>query len=323
MGNRKRQYHSTSADNKWARAGLLTMGKQTSKLAKTNLDNLAETTHFSEKEIRQWHEGFTRDCPNGTLNRQVFFLPFSYLSHEGFTRDCPNGTLNRQHFYDFEDKSFLPEGSVSKVLGLQTVKQKNPERTRIEFEEFIQASICTSQEKPFDEKLNWAFRLYDLDGDGTITRREMLSIVEAIYQMVGNMVQLPEDENTPEKRVDKIFALMDKNRDNQISKEEFLDGSRKDPSIVQALSLYDGLVVSKSRTLPSFCHPGLSPWYRVDKKYDPTGKQHIFEVRTSRSTWRFLADSQTVMDLWVFYLQIQANLRTDFPGMYKQCLTTQ
>ncbi|XP_030853062.1 uncharacterized protein LOC100889758 [Strongylocentrotus purpuratus] len=58
----------------------------------------------------------------------------------------------------------------------------------------------------------------------------------------------------------------------------------------------------------------LSPWYRVDKKYDPTGKQHIFEVRTSRSTWRFLADSQTVMDLWVFYLQIQANLRTDFPG---------
>lgn len=26
-------------------AGLLTMGKQTSKLAKTNLDNLAETTH--------------------------------------------------------------------------------------------------------------------------------------------------------------------------------------------------------------------------------------------------------------------------------------
>ncbi|XP_041481195.1 uncharacterized protein LOC121428557 isoform X2 [Lytechinus variegatus] len=58
----------------------------------------------------------------------------------------------------------------------------------------------------------------------------------------------------------------------------------------------------------------LSPWYRVDKKYDPTGKQHVFEVRTSKSTWRFLADSQTVMDLWVFYLQIQTELRTNFPG---------
>ena len=59
---------------------------------------------------------------------------------------------------------------------------------------------------------------------------------------VGSMVQLPEDEATPEKRVRKIFRMMDKDENGFLDKQEFKEGSQRDESIVSALSLYDGLV---------------------------------------------------------------------------------
>lgn len=37
----------------------------------------------------------------------------------------------------------------------------------------------------------------------------MIDIIDAIYSMVGNLIDLPKDEDTPEKRVEKIFSQMD------------------------------------------------------------------------------------------------------------------
>ena len=51
--------------------------------------------------------------------------------------------------------------------------------------------------------------------------------------MTGAMVKLPADEDTPEKRVQKIFAAMDYNQDHRLTYQEFAEGSKKDPTIVQ------------------------------------------------------------------------------------------
>ncbi|KAJ6223327.1 hypothetical protein RDWZM_001872, partial [Blomia tropicalis] len=108
----------------------------------------------------------------------------------------------------------------------------------IEFEEFIKALSVTSRGN-LEEKLVWAFKLYDVDNDGYITREEMYNIVDAIYQMLGNQAKIAEEEEeNPKERVDRIFEQLDKNQDNKLTLDEFKEGSKQDPKIVQALSLY-------------------------------------------------------------------------------------
>ncbi|KAI4153971.1 MAG: hypothetical protein LQ340_001965 [Diploschistes diacapsis] len=185
-----------------------------SKLSKEELLQLQADTRFDKKELQQWYKGFLKDCPSGKL------------SEEGF-----------QNIY----KQFFPNGDSSEFASKVFHVFDRDGSGEIDFKEFICALSITSRGS-VEDKLEWAFQLYDLDKDGKISFNEMLEIVKAIYKMVGSMVQLPEDESTPEKRVRKIFRMMDKDENGFLDKQEFKEGSQRDESIVSALSLYDGLV---------------------------------------------------------------------------------
>ncbi|GME40370.1 putative endosomal integral membrane protein [Neofusicoccum parvum] len=189
-----------------------------SKLTQQELSDLQKATHFDKKELQQWYKGFLKDCPSGMLTKEEF-----------------------QKIY----KQFFPFGDPSSFADYVFNVFDADKSGSIDFKEFICALSVTSRGK-MEDKLDWAFQLYDIDGDGKISYDEMLAIVEAIYKMVGSMVKLPEDEDTPEKRVRKIFRMMDKDENGSLDMAEFKEGSKRDETIVSALSLYDGLVPSAS-----------------------------------------------------------------------------
>ncbi|CAB3400414.1 unnamed protein product [Caenorhabditis bovis] len=183
--------------------------KANKKLTSEEAAELEQTTYFTRKELKKWYKDFIRDCPTGELRMEEF-----------------------QGIY----KQFFPNGDPSKFAAFVFNVFDDNQDGHISFKEFIAALSITSR-GTLDEKLDWAFSLYDVDKDGFITKDEMANIVDAIYSMIGNMLELPKDEDTPQKRVEKIFTNMDKNFDGQLTREEFKEGSKADPWIVQALTM--------------------------------------------------------------------------------------
>jgi len=72
------------------------------------------------------------------------------------------------------------------------------------------------------EKLQWAFRLYDADGSGSINVSEMSSIIKMMDDMEGSSDD--QEEETTIQRAEELFAKLDRDGDGEITMEEFVQG---------------------------------------------------------------------------------------------------
>lgn len=192
------------------------MGTKGTKLSREELKELKDNTYFNKKELQSWYIDFMTDCPSGYLTEQDFAQIY-------------------QQFFPLGD----PEKFATFIF---KVFDQNSDGC-ISFKEFVTALSITSRGS-LDEKLDWAFSLYDVDKDGFITKDEMLYIVKSIYSVSNvewfqKVTGLPSDGecNTPEKRIERIFETMDLNDDGKVTVREFRNGFKCDPWIVETLAI--------------------------------------------------------------------------------------
>ncbi|XP_066568535.1 recoverin 2 [Amia ocellicauda] len=167
-------------------------------ISKEILEDLKLSTKFSEQELTQWYDSFRKQCPDGRISRPEF--------EKIYARFFPESDAQSYAQHVFRSFDTNADGTL-------------------DFKEYIIALHLTSSGKTA-LKLEWAFSLFDVDRNGYISKAEVREICTAIFKLIpkDEVELLPEDENTPEKRADKLWNFFKKGENDKLLEGEFIQG---------------------------------------------------------------------------------------------------
>uniref|UniRef100_A0A3B5APF3 Guanylyl cyclase-activating protein 2-like n=1 Tax=Stegastes partitus TaxID=144197 RepID=A0A3B5APF3_9TELE len=189
---------------------------------------------------------------HGTADREVTLKNIQKL-YRKFTYECPSGNLHLHEFkriFGVNSSSSEEESAYMDNLFRSFDTNKDG---KIDFMEYV-AGVHMILRGKLEDKLRWSFKIYDGDGNGCLEREEVKNILHIIYTIKSH-----NDDNgtdTVDDICDRIFKLLDKNDDSEISLEEFIEGAEKDPWLMDQLQLdirpRDWFIENFSRTFDFF-----------------------------------------------------------------------
>ena len=160
------------------------------------IEAIVKETGFDEEEVKLEYVKFEEKYPGMEVSKSVFLeANKEFLLAESFFNVFDFNKSNSLNFYEFMQ--------VKKAMELTET----------------------------EDKLEWIFKIFDLDGAGYIDVLELQDVIEGVYRMVGK----PVDKDEVMDCIAEIRYAIDDDRDWKITKEEFVTNGLKSKFILQLL----------------------------------------------------------------------------------------
>ncbi|OQV20816.1 putative Kv channel-interacting protein 4 [Hypsibius exemplaris] len=181
-----------------------------------SVESMCRQTHYTPREVRMIYRAFKQECPTGIVYEQQFKELYS---------------------------QYFPLGDARPFSGLLFSNIDHNRNGWITFEQFI-CSMSLLTRGTLSEKLRWVFNLYDLNGDGFISRDELTNVVVAVHALLGTHTLPTLLDNTARNHVQRIFKKMDLDNDGRIGVEDFTEACLADPKIKASMcGLFDSTML--------------------------------------------------------------------------------